>query len=219
MEKTLNGRQLVWAGIIGPILFVSIFLLEGWLRPDYEPLKTYVSELSLGPRGWIQIVNFVLFGLMLLVFARSVATEFQSGKASRGGIILLTILGVCFLLSGPFVMDPAGTPRSQMTLHGTIHGILGGIVFSLMPVSCFVFLRRFREDPNWQFLKWPTLVLGTISAAAVLLLTVATKSPAGQNISTDWLGLIQRAAIVPFMFWLFIFALGLLRQRNSGCGA
>jgi hypothetical membrane protein len=215
----MDQRQLAWAGILGPILFVLIFTVEGWLRPGYEPLKMYVSELSLGPRGWIQIVNFVLFGLMLLIFTRSVAAEFQSGKASRGGIILLAILGVCFLFSGPFIMDPPDTAPSQMTLHGTAHGILGGIVFLLMPLTCFVFLRRFREDPKWQFLQWPTLVLGTFSAAAVLLLTVATKSPTAQNISTDWLGLIQRAAIVPFMMWIFIFALGLLRQRISGCGA
>ena len=212
----MNQRQRAWAGMIGPILFVAIFILEGWLRPGYGPLKMYVSELSLGPRGWIQILNFVLFGLLLLVFTRAVAAEFQRGKASRGGIILLTILAICFLLSGPFVMDPASTPRSQMTFHGTLHGILGGIVFSLMPVSCFVFLRRFREDPKWQFLQPWTLVLGTISAAAVLLLTIATKSPDTQSIFTEWLGLIQRTAIVPFMIWLFIFALGLLRQSKTG---
>ena len=28
---------------------------------------------------------------------------------------------------------------------------------------------------------------------------------------TDWLGLIQRTAIVPFMLWVFIFALALQR--------
>jgi hypothetical protein len=212
----MNQRQRAWAGMLGPGLFVVIFTLEGWLRPGYEPLKMYVSELSLGARGWIQIVNFVLFGLLLLVFTRGVAAEFQSGKASRGGANLLTILAICFLLSGPFVMDPAGTPRNQMTLHGTLHGILGGIVFILMPISCFLFLRRFREDPKWQFLQSWTLVLGTISAAGVLLLTIATKSPDTQSIFTDWLGLIQRTAIVPFMIWLFIFALGLLRQSKTG---
>jgi hypothetical protein len=211
----MNHRRRAWAGIIGPILFVVIFMLEGGFRPGYDPLKMFISELSLGARGWIQVVNFVFFGLLLLIFTRGVAAEFQSGKAARG-VILLTILAICYLLSGPFVMDPAGTPLSQMTLHGTLHGIFGGIVFTLMPVSCFVFLRRFREDPKWQFLQSPTLVLGTISMAGVLLLTVATKSLATQNIFTDWLGLIQRTAIVPFMIWLFIFALGFLRQNKTG---
>lgn len=218
MRKTIiDQHQLsIWAGIIGPILFVAIFMLEGWLRPGYEPLKMYVSELSLGPRGWIQIVNFIVFGVLLLVFTRSVAAEFQSGKSARSGILLLRIIALCYLASGPFVMDPAGTPRNQMTLHGTLHGIFGGIVFTLMPISCFVFLRRFREDPKWQFLQWPTLALGTISAAGVILLSVATKLPNTQNVFNEWLGLIQRTAIVPFMIWLFIFALGLLKQSKQG---
>ena len=205
-----SQRQLaIWAGIIGPVVFVSVFLLEGWLRPGYSPLSAYVSALSLGPRGWIQISNFIIFGALLLVFTLGVANEFRSGKASRGGLILLAIIGVCYLASGPFVMDPAGTPLSQATFHGTLHGILGGIVFLLMPISCFVFLRRFRADPQWHALQGWTLALGTICALAVIALTFTTKLPALQPVFSDWFGLIQRAAIVPFMIWLFIFALAL----------
>jgi hypothetical membrane protein len=210
----MNHKQFAWAGIIGPSLFVAVFTLEGWLRPGYDPIKMYISELSLGSRGWIQITNFVVFGLLLFMFTRSIAAEFKSGKASRGGIILLTILSVCFLLSGPFVVDPANTPRNLMSFHGTLHGIFGGIVFSLMPLICFIFLRRFKEDAKWRFLKWRTLVLGIIIASAVVLLTAATKFPDTQNILKEWLGLIQRTAIVPFMIWLFIFALGLVRTRK-----
>ena len=39
------------AGITTPVLFVAVFLVEGWLRPGYQPLSMFVSELSLGPRG------------------------------------------------------------------------------------------------------------------------------------------------------------------------
>jgi hypothetical protein len=212
--KTMSSsqRQLaIWAGLIGPALFVSVFLLEGALRPGYNPLSTYVSALSLGPRGWIQIVNFILFGGLLLVFAWAVAGVFPSGKASRAGLVLLAILGLCYLASGPLVMDPMGTPLSAATLHGTLHGILGGIVFLCMPISCFVFLRRFRVDPRWQALQAWTLALGTICALAVIVLTLTTKLPALQTVFSDWFGLIQRAAIVPFMLWLFIFALALQR--------
>ena len=38
--------------MIGPALFVSIFTIEGWLRPGYSACSMFVSELSLGPRGW-----------------------------------------------------------------------------------------------------------------------------------------------------------------------
>jgi hypothetical protein len=217
MKRTSTTlRQLaIWAGIIGPVLFVATFMIEGWLRPGYQPLSMYVSALSLGPRGWIQIANFIIFGALFLLFTRAVAAAFPTGKASRGGLIIFVIIAICYLLSGPFVMDLANTPRDQMSLHGTLHGIFGGIVFSLMPISCFVFLRRFREDPKWQFLQWWTLLLGIVIAAAVILLTVATKLPDTQNIFAPWSGLIQRTAIVPFMIWLFSFAVGLLNMRRT----
>ena len=212
-KLTINQRRLAsWAGIVGPALFVTVFTIEGWIRPGYEPLKTFVSALSLGPRGWIQIVNFLVFGFLLFVFTRGVAAEFQTGKAARAGLVLLTIISVCYFISGPFVMDPTGTPQNLASIHGTIHGIAGATVFLLMPISCFVYLRRFSSDPKWQSLKWWTMVLGSISTVGLVLLTISTKIPGLQNSFSGWTGLIQRTSIVPFMVWVFIFALEVLKQ-------
>ncbi|MGB8253138.1 MAG: DUF998 domain-containing protein, partial [Anaerolineaceae bacterium] len=87
MSKINLLKLSTWAGIIGPTLFVAVFMIEGWLRPGYDPLSTFISTLSLGPRGWIQIINFILFGAFLLLFTRAVAAEFPSKKASKGGLI------------------------------------------------------------------------------------------------------------------------------------
>jgi len=208
----MNQRRIsAWAGMVGATLFVLIFTLEGWYRPGYKPLEMFVSELSLGSRGWIQILNFIIFGALLFVFAWGIAAEFPNGKASRSGPIILTTLAICYFLSGPFVMDPFYPP---FTFHGRLHGILGWIVFTLMPLSCLMFLRRFREDPNWQFLKWGTLGLGLLSALGVGLLTIAAKSVDARNLFNHQLGLIQRTIIVPFMLWVFLFALGLLKRSK-----
>src|SRR5262249_37750539 len=89
----IDSRTLAaWAGMIGPALFVTVFTLEGWLRTGYDPLSMYISELSLGPRGWIQIANFIVLGTLLLLFVRGVADEFREGKASSIGPVLLTII-------------------------------------------------------------------------------------------------------------------------------
>jgi hypothetical protein len=209
-------RLAVWAGMIGPALFVAVFTLEGWLRQGYHPLGMFVSALSLGPRGWIQIVNFIVFGVLFLMFTRGVVIEFRNVRASRSGTILLIIIATCYLLSGPFVTDPAATLPGYTSLHGMLHGIFGAIVFSLMPVSCFVFLRRFREDPKWRSLQWWTLTAGTIIAVAVVLLSVAMKLPAAQDVFNEWVGLIQRTAIIMYMIWLFTFAVGLHRRSKQG---
>ena len=216
-KLTRSQLQLTaWAGLLGALLFVATFTLEGWLRPGYQPLAMYVSALSLGPRGNIQIVNFIIFGVLMFGFTRGVAAEFPIGRAARNGLILLTIVAFCYFFSGPFVMDPTGTPIGQVTIHGTIHGILGAIAFMLMPISCFVYLRLFNLDPNWRSLRGWTHALGSISAAALVLLTIASKFPQMQNIFVDWLGLIQRALIIPFMIWIFVFALGLYKRNKAG---
>ena len=200
--------------MIGSTLFVATFTMEGWLRPGYKPFGMFVSELALGRRGWIQVVNFIVFGLLFLVFTRGVAAEFQAGKASRIGPILLAIIGISFFFSGPFVMDPVTTPRDLMSWHGKLHmNVFGTFVFSLSPVSCFVFLRRFRDDPNWRSLKWWTLAAGTITAAVVIVMSVGlAQPPAAANAFNKWRGLIQRIFIVTYLSWIFTFALGLRRQ-------
>jgi hypothetical membrane protein len=201
-----------WAGITGPSVFVLVFLVEGWLRPGYVPIAQYVSELSLGERGWLQITNFLFVGLCLLLFAAAVAQVFPQGAASRAGPLLLRIVGVGYLLSGPFVMDPPGTPPDAMSWHGLAHGILGAIVFVLMPVVIFVFLRRFAVTPGWRWLWLPTLVLGTITAVADIVFSVMTKVPDLIAVASPWAGLLQRLVIIPFMVWVVIFASGLLRR-------
>lgn len=113
----INYRKLgIWAGITAPVLFVGIFLLEGWLRPGYDAMSQYVSELSLGPRGWIQIANFLITGLLLLLFAFSVRAEFKEGMASRFGPVLLIISALALLVSGPLVMDPRQHAARSMDL-------------------------------------------------------------------------------------------------------
>jgi hypothetical protein len=174
----------------------------------------YVSALSLGPRGWIQVLAFVAFGASLLVFAWGVAAAFPSGPASRVGPRLLAVIAAGILVSGPFVMDPVGTPRAQMTVHGLVHQALGAVVFALMPVTCLVFLRRFRADAAWRALRAWTLAAAAIIAGAIVLLKVAQLGlpPRPPNAWTPWVGLLQRVALVTFLAWLFTFALALHRR-------
>jgi len=60
--------QLVCGAIAGP-LFVLTFLIEGASRANYNALRHPVSWLAIGHSGWVQSVNFLVTGLLLLIFA------------------------------------------------------------------------------------------------------------------------------------------------------
>ena len=143
MSQNQFRKLSAWAGILAPAIFVGVFTVEGAIRNGYDPMRMYISALSLGNRGWLQISNFIVLGLLLFIFTLGLSKEFQTGKASRGGIITLYIISVLFFISGPFVMDPTETPADQMSVHGLIHGLSGGIVFLIMPIIIFIFLRQF----------------------------------------------------------------------------
>jgi hypothetical protein len=48
-----------------------VFTIGGTLRAGYEPRRDFVSVLSLGPRGWVQMTNFILLGVLLLIIILS----------------------------------------------------------------------------------------------------------------------------------------------------
>ncbi len=56
-------------------------------------------------------------------------------------------------------------------------------------------------------------MLGIVEATAVVVFTVVSKSPSLLETFSDWIGLIQRVALVPFMVWVLLFGFNLLRQR------
>ena len=193
-----------WAGMAGAAVFPLSFTLQGWLRPGYSPVRRYVSELSIGPWGWVQIVNFMFLGLCLLVFALGISQRFPRGAASRWGPRLLLAVAVCYFFSGPFVTDPLSMFSNQRSAHGMVHGILGALVFSLSPVCCFVFLRRFRRDPSWRPLQTVTLFAGILMAVTVVLMKLAQPQASPLN---AFAGVIQRCSLLSFYAWIFIVAL------------
>ena len=198
------------AGMTAAALFVVVFTVHGWLRPGYSARGMFVSELSLGPHGWIQILDFLVTGALVLVFGRGLAVHFRTGAASRAGPILVQIIGASLLASGPVTTDPS-TVFDQASWHGIVHGIFGALVFSLAPVTCFVFYRRFRTAPAWRPLAGWTLSAGVVLTLGIGALKVS------QQVGTElfeWKGLLQRVLLVTFMTWLFAFAARLRRQAG-----
>ena len=82
----MSPRRLAGlAGVLGPSLFVVTFTVEGWFRPGYRATEMFISALSLGASGWIQIVNFIVLGTAFLLFTRGVLLNFQVARRRERG--------------------------------------------------------------------------------------------------------------------------------------
>ena len=191
-------RWLLTGGVIGPVLFVVVLLVEGWTRADYDPMTMFGSLLSLGDLGWQQVANFVLGGLLVLAGAFGLARVLTDGPGCRWGPRLIGLAGIGLALAGVFVTDPAqgyppGTPLGMATSpswHGLLHLLVSTFVFFGLPAAMIVMARRFPgEGTRWALYCW-------LSAVGTLAFIVA----AGRFTSVS--GLLQRIAILLMLGWV-----------------
>ncbi len=173
-------RLAAVAGMIGPVLFMVVLLALtaiqydfmlgiGW-QPFRDPAGAWPSGLALGPYGWMQVLNFVVSGLLLMLLAVGLHTGVD-GRGARVGPVLLLIAGAAMALMG-FETDPIFR-EGPRTLHGWIHDLAFALfVLALLP-SFFFLWRRFRKDAPWRNHARYTLVTGVMAALLISLPGVA----------------------------------------------
>ena len=221
-EQQANRLPLA-CGVIGPPLFVLVFLIEGATRPGYSAWRHYVSQLSLGEGGWLQIANFLVCGLLSLCFALGLRQALQRGTGATWGPLLLAVFGLGLIVAGTFVTDPAlgyppGAPHrppglvTHASLHGSVHGLAGLVVFSSVAAACFVLARRFARDPAWRGWAPYSVVTGVLVAVFFVASLAVAPLPGAPS------GLLQRVAIVAGGSWIMFLAarlLGIVRSRDA----
>ena len=208
-------KKLLYAGVIGPLLFIVVFLVEGLTRPGYSAWRHYVSQLATGDGGWMQVVNFLVCGTLIIAFAIGLRFALRGSRASVGAPVLFGLFGTALLVAGIFVTDPAlGYPvgAAQVhTMHGMIHGFSGLAAFSLLAASGFVMAWHFAAEPGSR--RWQLYSLGVgllIVAFFIASTTVSTLDARGAwpNAPT---GFFQRIAIIGGWTWIAMVAVHLIR--------
>src|SRR5262245_10444173 len=78
-------RWLLAGSVIGPLLFIVVFLMEEATRPGYSVWRNQVSDLALSNQGWEQIANFIVCGLLCIGLAVGLRRTWRTGRASVWG--------------------------------------------------------------------------------------------------------------------------------------
>ena len=135
-------RSLLACGVVAGPLFLLIFMILVFARPEFRFMRNEPSLLSIGSWGWLQIANLVIGGLLVIAAALGVRRVLRASTGRFWGSLLLAVFGLCQIGVGVFVTDPIRSPAS-MTFHGTMHLVFGGIGFIALMAACFVFVRTF----------------------------------------------------------------------------
>jgi hypothetical membrane protein len=201
-----------WAGIIGPLLFTATFLVqEAFRREEYNPLAEPVSALEAGPHGWIQQINFVVFGLLTIAFAIGLNRGLRPTRTGIIGPALLLVSGLGLLHAAIF---PLREDAAGVTYDPGLHFIAGFTVFLSSPLGLIVLSRRLARDARWRGIATYTLIAGAAAFVGFAIggtLVVPDDAPLH-----DWLGLYQRLVFLAVIFPCRIVLSQRLLQVASG---
>jgi len=172
--KLTNG--FLRCGILAGPLYVGLGLLQMAIRPGFDITRHSLSLMSNGSLGWIQILNFLVTGILLILGAVGVKQVLQSGPGSKWGPLMLGLYGLGLVGASIFSADPAlgfppGTPLegNPISWHGMLHFVTGTIGFSGFIAACFIFARRFKllQQSGWARYSLITGILFLVSFVGI----------------------------------------------------
>ncbi|HKH59673.1 MAG TPA: DUF998 domain-containing protein [Flavitalea sp.] len=200
-------------GIWGSLSFVILFLAQGAIRPQYNPFRHPVSSLSIGHSGWVQIINFIFTGSLIVAF--SVGLNKSSHVLDRSVWIprLIGLAGVGLIGAGIFVSDPVyGYPSTvpfhvrQYTIHGHLHDLFSLFFFICLPIACFKSYARFLlMDKKVSALC--ALIFGLSMCVAFICASIGFKQVKS---FVSIAGMFQRLAITLGLGWIVVLGVGVL---------
>ena len=159
---------LVACGTLGGLLFTATYLIEGATRAGDDPWGQAISALSLGPGGWVQRVNFAVFGVAVIASAAGWRRALSPGRGARAYPLLRGIAGLGLIMDGVFSQDPApgypaGALASHPTVHGQVHTLFAFVAIMALAASCLVLARRFAAEPQWRRWTAPAVTAGVLT--------------------------------------------------------
>jgi hypothetical protein len=152
-----------------PVLFTAGLVAGTWASWDYltdlgfslgdHSESAWPSGLAQGPVGWLQVLSYAVYGVLLGVFVDGLRTVLRSRAATV--LLWMTTTGwllVAFPEDGP----PFGEPS---TWAGYLHGVGLLLLAFGTPAAMAVVARALRRRPGWATASRLTAV------AAVLVFT------------------------------------------------
>src|SRR5215471_16108010 len=137
---------LLAAGVLAGPFFMLVATIQEVTRPGFDPLRCQVSHLAIGTAGWVQALNFLVTGALVLAFAVGLRQALRPHTLLPA---LLGCMGIGFLAATFFATEPAyGCPSGPLsvppgvTINGPFHDAAAGVVYISFLVAGLLCARR-----------------------------------------------------------------------------
>ncbi len=201
-------RQKIFAlcGIIAPILFTVLVIVESLLRSDYSQILNDVSDLGLGPYALIQNISFIVFGMLSIGFAMGFGDNLENrvGKVVKW---LVIVFGLCIILAGVTLLSaPADVTYAKDVIS---HGLVSAIAFLLIIIAMFLTWLALRNSNKaiWGRYRLFSLICGLLSIITLVILSYTQFS--------YYHGASERLFIAVWLIWIEGTGLKLYSLANS----
>jgi hypothetical protein len=150
-DKTQLTRLLLACGIIAGPLYIIVGLAQILTREGFDVTRHPLSMMSLGDLGWIQIANFLVSGILVVLAAIGLYRAIRGSRRWTLGALLILLYGIGVIGGGIFTTDPSlgfppGTPDTYpetMTNSALLHFIFGQLGFLAVIIASLIFASYF----------------------------------------------------------------------------
>src|SRR5919112_4640920 len=150
VDDALEHRSVVAAlaaaGVAGPIIFAVVALVQSLLRPEHSLVADPISALAAGPSGWVQDVNFLVFGSLMIAYAIGHHLGVRPTRWGVVGLAFLVLNGVGLVWAGLF---PATDATGALQNDRVLHIVAFPMTFLGAGIGLIMMSRRMAGDPRW----------------------------------------------------------------------
>jgi hypothetical protein len=215
---TARHRWLLVAGAVAAAQMIVVVLVDGGTRPGYDPYRNWVSQLALGPRGWLGFANLAACAVWLIIFAAGLHLHLRPSRASRWAVRLVVLCGAGFAVLAAVPIDagleyPPGAPAVH-TAVGYAHQAAALATFASGTAAAVLLGHCIRHAYD-RAARLGTLVAAVMVVSFVASCVLVTLDVLGIHPGTPS-GLLERVALFTGLGWLAVAGLCLLRAPSRG---
>jgi hypothetical membrane protein len=193
------------AGLVAPLWFTALVIVQGVLQPDYSHIAMPISALAAWPAGWMQRLNFYVLGALLAAFTIGVHRSIQPTRYGAVGIASLFASCIGLVIAGLFPWIRVNGVPTETAPH-----VVGAVLsFCGASIGLIALSRGMAADPRWESLA--TYVLATGVTMLILFIALGAFAIGEGTPLHPWAGLLQRVLVCIWFACFIAIALRALR--------